>query len=210
MKLVVGLGNPGPRYAGTRHNVGFDAVDLLAKRHGAQWSAAPKGAEALVANWRAGGAIFAKPLTFMNLSGTAVVPLMQFYKIELADLLVMFDEVQLETGRIRIRPYGSAGGHNGLKSVIGSLGTDAVPRLRIGVGRPLQNDQRRDLSDHVLAKFEADERSVIEDAIVRAADAAEMFIAEGSSAAMNRFNRKTENGKTEEGKTEDGNESEDN
>jgi PTH1 family peptidyl-tRNA hydrolase len=202
MKLVVGLGNPGPRYAGTRHNVGFDAVDLLARRHGADWAAAPKGAEALVANWRPGGAIFAKPLTFMNLSGTAVVPLMQFYKIELADLLVIVDEVQLETGRIRIRPFGSAGGHNGLKSVIGSLGTDAVPRLRIGVGR---GDQRRDLSDHVLAKFDADERSVIEDAIVRSADAAEMFIAEGSSAAMNRFNRKTE-----DGKTEDGNESEDN
>jgi len=202
VKLIVGLGNPGPKYAGTRHNVGFDAVDLLARRHGAEWAAAPKGAEALVANWRMGGAIFAKPLTFMNLSGAAVVPLLQFYKIEPVDLLVVFDEVQLETGRIRIRPSGSAGGHNGLKSVIGSLGTDAVPRLRIGVGR---GDQRRDLADHVLAKFDADERSVIEDAIVRAADAAEMFIAEGSSAAMNRYNRKTE-----DGKTEDGNESEDN
>ena len=155
-------------------------MDLLAKRHGADWAAAPKGAEALVAAWRMGGAMFAKPLTFMNLSGAAVVPLLQFYKIEPADLLVIFDEVQLETGRIRIRPSGSAGGHNGLKSVIGSLGTDAVPRLRIGVGR---GDQRRDLSDHVLAKFDADERSVIDDAIVRAADAAELFIAEGPSAA---------------------------
>ncbi len=209
MKLVVGLGNPGPRYQGTRHNVGFDAVDLLAKRHGLEWAAAPRGAEALIANWRMGGTVVAKPLTFMNLSGAAVVPLLQFYKIEIADMLVIVDEVQLETGRIRVRPSGSAGGHNGLKSIIGSLGTDAFPRLRIGVGR---GDARRDLADHVLAKFDADERSIIEDAIVRAADACEAFIAEGIEVAMNRFNRKTEDEKTEDEKTEDGKqtESEDN
>jgi len=187
MKLVVGLGNPGAKYADTRHNVGFAAVDLLAKRHGLQWESAPRGAEALVANWRAGGAIFAKPLTFMNLSGQAVVPLLQFYKIELADLLVLVDEVQLETGRVRIRPEGSAGGHNGLKSLIASLGTLGFPRLRIGVGR---GDTRRDLANHVLARFEPDERSVIDDAIARAADAAELFIADGVPAAMNRYNRK--------------------
>src|SRR6187397_462133 len=187
MKLVIGLGNPGPKYAGTRHNVGFDAVDLLARRHGLDWAAAPRGAEALIANWRMGGAIVAKPLTFMNLSGEAVVPLLQFYKIEIADLLVVVDEVQLETGRIRIRPSGSAGGHNGLKSIIGSLGTDAFPRLRIGVGR---GDTRRNLADHVLARFEPDERSLV---------------AEGLTAAMIRFNRNTE-----DGKAEDGNESEDN
>jgi PTH1 family peptidyl-tRNA hydrolase len=191
MKLVVGLGNPGPKYAGTRHNVGFEAADRVADRHQAAWQAAPKGVEALVANWRAAGAIVAKPLTFMNLSGTAVVPLLQFYKIEIADLLVIVDEVQLETGRIRVRPSGSAGGHNGLKSIIASLGTDAFPRLRIGVGR---GDARRDLADHVLARFDADERPAIEDAIVRAADAAETFVAEGVSAAMNRFNRKKDDG----------------
>jgi PTH1 family peptidyl-tRNA hydrolase len=191
MKLIVGLGNPGAKYAGTRHNVGFEAVDRVAERHAASWQAAPKGVEALVANWRAAGAIVAKPLTFMNLSGTAVVPLLQFYKIEIADLLVIVDEVQLETGRIRVRPSGSAGGHNGLKSMIASLGTDAFPRLRIGVGR---GDARRDLADHVLARFDADERPAIEDAIVRAADAAEAFVAEGVSAAMNRFNRKKDDG----------------
>ena len=187
MKLVVGLGNPGAKYADTRHNVGFAAVDVLATRHGLQWESAPRGAEALVANWRAGGAIFAKPLTFMNLSGQAVVPLLQFYKIELADLLVLVDEVQLETGRVRIRPEGSAGGHNGLKSLIASLGTLGFSRLRIGVGR---GDTRRDLANHVLARFEPDERSVIDDAIARAADAAELFIADGVPAAMNRYNRK--------------------
>ena len=191
MKLVIGLGNPGPRYAGTRHNVGFEAVDLLARRHGAQWAAAPRGIEAMVAPWRMGGAIFAKPLTFMNLSGGAIVPLLQFYKIEPADLLVIVDEVQLETGRLRIRPSGSAGGHNGLKSIIGSLGSEQFPRLRIGVGR---GDSRRDLADHVLAKFDADERPVIEDAVARAADAAEIFVSDGPAEAMSRFNRKAEAG----------------
>ncbi|HEX9366679.1 MAG TPA: aminoacyl-tRNA hydrolase [Vicinamibacterales bacterium] len=202
MKLVVGLGNPGARYEGTRHNVGFAAIDVLAKRHGLPWDAAPRGVEALVANWRAGGAMIAKPLTFMNLSGAAVVGLLQFYKIELADLLVIVDEVQLETGRVRIRPDGSAGGHNGLKSIIGSLGTGGFPRLRIGVGR---GDTRRDLADHVLARVEPDERTIVDEAIVRAADAAELFIAEGVPAAMNKYNRKTD-----DGQTEDGNESEDN
>ena len=191
MKLVVGLGNPGPRYAGTRHNVGFDAVDLLAERHGVAWAVAPRGIEAMVAPWRMGGAIFAKPLTFMNLSGGAIVPLLQFYKIEPADLLVIVDEVQLETGRLRIRPSGSAGGHNGLKSVIGSLGSDAFARLRIGVGR---GDDRRDLADHVLAKFDVAERETIADAIARAADAAELFVSDGPAEAMNRFNRKLETG----------------
>src|SRR5262249_2847048 len=124
MKLVVGLGNPGAKYDGTRHNVGFAPVDLLASRHGAQGEAAPR----------------AKPLTFMNLSGTAVQALLQFYKIIAGDTLVIFDEAQLETGRLRIRPEGSSGGHNGLKSVIASLGTEQVPRLRIGVGR---GDDRR-------------------------------------------------------------------
>src|SRR5881392_2264635 len=116
MKLVVGLGNPGPKYEGTRHNVGFAAVDLVARRHGLEWQAAPRGIEALIANWRMGGAILVKPLTFMNLSGGAFVALSQFYKIELPDSLVIVDETQLETGRLRIRSEGSAGGHNGLKS----------------------------------------------------------------------------------------------
>lgn len=187
MKLVVGLGNPGARYEGTRHNVGFAAVDLVARRHGLPWEAAPRGVEALVAIWRSGGGILAKPLTFMNLSGTAIVGLLQFYKIAVEDIIVVVDEVQLETGRVRIRPDGSAGGHNGLKSTIASLGTPAFPRLRIGVGR---GDTRRDLADHVLARFEPGERSVIEDAIAKAADAAELFMADGVSAAMNRYNKK--------------------
>ncbi|HTL44709.1 MAG TPA: aminoacyl-tRNA hydrolase [Vicinamibacterales bacterium] len=187
MKLVVGLGNPGRQYAGTRHNVGFDAVDLLAGRHALSWEAAPRGIDALSTRWNLAGTLVAKPLTFMNRSGEAIVGLLQFYKIEVPDLLVIVDEIQLEAGRIRLRPSGSAGGHNGLKSIIQSLGTDAFPRLRIGIGR---GDAQRDLADHVLSRVEPAERPVIEEAIGRAADAAELFVAEGIMPAMNRFNRK--------------------
>jgi PTH1 family peptidyl-tRNA hydrolase len=191
MKLVVGLGNPGPQYDGTRHNVGFAAVDLLARRHGVSWEAAPRGIEALIGRWRIGNVVLAKPLTFMNLSGSAIVGLLQFYKIDAADLLVVVDEVQLDAGRIRIRIDGSAGGHNGLKSVIGALGTMQFPRLRIGVGR---GDHRRDLADHVLARFEPDEQEAIAEAIGKAADAAEAFVADGPAAAMNKYNRTQEAG----------------
>jgi len=200
MKLVVGLGNPGAKYDGTRHNVGFAAVDVLAKRHGVAWEAAPRGVEALIGRWRSQDVVLAKPLTFMNLSGTAIVGLLQFYKIEPPDLLVVVDEVQIDTGRIRVRPEGSAGGHNGLKSVIASLGTPQFPRLRIGVGR---GEARRDLADHVLARFEPAERDVVEDSVARAADAVEAFVADGIEAAMNRFNRKAEEEQTEDGKSAD-------
>jgi peptidyl-tRNA hydrolase, PTH1 family len=187
MKLVVGLGNPGKKYDGTRHNVGFATVDLVAGRHHLTWESAPRGIDAVSTKWLNGGAVFAKPLTFMNLSGQAIVGLLQFYKIDVSDLLVIVDEAQLETGRLRARPSGSAGGHNGLKSVIESLGTEAFPRLRIGVGR---GDARRDLADHVLGKIEAAEQPTIEEAVKRAADAAEMFITDGILAVMNTFNRK--------------------
>ncbi len=200
MKLVVGLGNPGSKYDGTRHNVGFAAVDRLATRHGALWQTAPRGVEALIGRWRAADVVLAKPLTFMNLSGAAIVGLLQFYKIEPLDALVIVDEVQLETGRLRVRPEGSAGGHNGLKSVIASLGTMQFPRLRIGVGR---GDNRRDLADHVLARFESDERETIAEAIEKAADAAEVFVAEGPAAAMNKYNRKQETGNGPQEEAED-------
>ena len=187
MKLVVGLGNPGRRYAGTRHNVGFDVADALAERHGGEWESAPRGIEAFIARWRLADTVLAKPLTFMNLSGGAVAGLLQFYKVELPDLLVIVDDVNLELGRLRVRSRGSAGGHNGLKSVIGSIGTEEFARLRIGVGR---GDARRDLADHVTAKFEREEREDVAAAIGRAADAVELFVSEGIAPVMNRFNRK--------------------
>jgi peptidyl-tRNA hydrolase, PTH1 family len=184
VKLIVGLGNPGRAYAGTRHNVGFDVVDLLAERHGLAWESAP--ADAVLAKWRARSALVSKPLTSMNLSGQAVGDLLRFYKIDLSDLFVVVDDANLELGRLRTRPGGSAGGHNGLKSLIGLLGTEDFARLRVGVGR----GDRRDLADHVLAKFDPQERTDVAEAVGRAADAAELFVAEGIGPVMNRFNRK--------------------
>jgi PTH1 family peptidyl-tRNA hydrolase len=187
MKLVVGLGNPGRRYEGTRHNIGFDVLDTVARRHGVEWESAPRGIEALVARWRTEDTVLAKPLTFMNLSGAAVVALLQFYKIEPIDLLVVVDDVNIDLARLRLRPSGSAGGHNGLKSVIGSLGSEEFARLRIGVGR---GDHRRDLADHVTARFESSERSIVAETVDRSADAVELFVAEGIGPVMNRYNRK--------------------
>ena len=185
MKLVVGLGNPGRKYDGTRHNVGFDVVDLLATRHHLEWESAP--ADALIARWRAASVLVAKPLTFMNLSGHAVGELMRFYKVEREDIVVIVDDANLELGRLRARPSGSAGGHNGLKSIIGALGSEDFARLRVGVGR---GDARRDLADHVLARFDPQEREDVAEAVGRAADAAELFVSEGIGPVMNRFNRK--------------------
>jgi PTH1 family peptidyl-tRNA hydrolase len=185
VKLIVGLGNPGRKYAGTRHNVGFDIVDLIASRHRLEWESAP--AEALIAKWRGASALLAKPLTFMNLSGQAVGDLLRFFKIDLQDLLVVVDDVNLEVGRLRARPGGSAGGHNGLKSLIGLLGSEEFARLRVGVGR---GDARRDLADHVLARFDPEERTIVAEAVGRAADAAELFVTDGIAVVMNRYNRK--------------------
>jgi PTH1 family peptidyl-tRNA hydrolase len=189
VKLIVGLGNPGRTYAGTRHNVGFDVVDTLAGRVSAVWEPAPRGLEALAARARNPDILLAKPLTFMNLSGAAVVGLTQFYKIELPALLVVVDDVNLELGRLRARAAGSAGGHNGLKSIIGALGSDAFARIRIGVGG---GEPRRDLAGHVLGRFAAEERALIAEAVGRSADAAELFVAAGIAPVMNRFNRKEE------------------
>ncbi len=185
MKVIAGLGNPGQKYAGTRHNVGFEVVDVLVARHGLSWESAP--ADALMARWRSAQTLLLKPLTFMNLSGHAVADVLRYFKVDVGDLLAIVDEVQLELGRLRTRPDGSAGGHNGLKSLIQQLGTDRFARLRIGVGR---GDARRDLADHVLASFDRNERPSIDEAIARAADAAELFVAEGIEPVMNRFNRK--------------------
>jgi len=186
VKLVVGLGNPGKDYRGTRHNVGFEVVDLLARRQALTFETAP--ADAVQAKWRRPDETVwvAKPLTFMNLSGYAVAGLARFYKIEVPDLIVVTDDVNLPLGRLRARASGSEGGHNGLRSVAEVLGTTDYPRLRIGVGR---GDMRRDLADHVLARFESDEQPGIEAAIARAADAVEMWISQGLAPMMNAFNR---------------------
>ncbi len=187
MRLIVGLGNPGREYRDTRHNVGFMVADEIAKRHGLTLAMAPSQVpDSFIAKkFGADPFLIGKPLTFMNRSGDAVAALAHYYDIVPADLLVVVDEVALPFGRLRARARGSAGGHNGLKSVIEGLGTSEFPRLRLGVGR---GDTRRDLADHVLSKFEADEQSALEEFITRAADAAEMFAAEGIEKVMNAYN----------------------
>ena len=184
MKLIVGLGNPGARYAGTRHNVGFDVVDELARRRALTFESSP--AEAIMARERGPGArlMLAKPLTFMNLSGRAVGELVRYYRVDHGDVLIVADDVNLPLGRLRARRAGSDGGHNGLRSVIDVLGT-AVARLRLGVDR---GDRRRDLASHVLATFDASELETIRPAIETAGDAAEVFVTDGIDVVMNRFN----------------------
>ena len=187
MKLIVGLGNPGREYRDTRHNVGFMVVDESARRHNLTLAMAPSQIpDAMIAKKFGDEALLvAKPLTFMNNSGEAVAALVRYYDVAIGDLLIVVDEVALPFGRLRARARGSAGGHNGLKSVIGRLGTTEFARLRLGVGR---GDSRRDLADHVLSKFEADEQSALGEFITRAADAAEMFAAEGIEKVMNTYN----------------------
>lgn len=199
MKLIIGLGNPGPKYAGTRHNVGFEVLDAVARRHNLTFDAAP--ADALMAKWRTplaeGGVLLAKPLTFMNHSGVAVGELARYFRIALDDLLVIVDDAALDLGRLRARARGSAGGHNGLKSVAVHLGTEGYSRLRLGVGRPpgegppgLGKDGPRDLADHVLARFDPAEAPIVAEMIDRAADVVEMFVESGIGPVMNTFNRK--------------------
>jgi len=184
LKAIVGLGNPGAQYKGTRHKVGFAVVDELARRAAVDFESAP--AEALMARWRRSDepVILVKPLTFMNLSGQAVGELARYFKIDPADMLVIVDEVQLPLGKLRARARGSAGGHNGLKSVIAHLG-DEFGRLRLGVGR---GDARRDLADHVLTRFDKDEAAEVDRMIARAAEAADTFITSGIAAVMNQYN----------------------
>jgi PTH1 family peptidyl-tRNA hydrolase len=185
VKLLVGLGNPGAKYSDTRHNVGFRVIDVLARRWSVdQWR---EQHQALVARVREGDepVLLAKPLTFMNLSGDAVAGVAGFYKVEMPDVLVVLDEAALPLGRLRAGRGGGDGGHNGLRSVIAQLGTKDVPRLRIGVGR---GDGQRDLADHVLGTFAADERVEVEAAVLRAAEAAVTFVTEGIERVMNAFN----------------------
>jgi PTH1 family peptidyl-tRNA hydrolase len=162
-------------------------VDELARRHQLTFAMAPSQVpDAFIAKkFGAEPLLVAKPLTFMNRSGDAVAALARYYDVTPADMLVIVDEIALPFGRLRVRERGSAGGHNGLKSIVERLGTQEFPRLRLGVGR---GDARRDLADHVLSKFEADERAGLETFIARAADCAEMFAVDGIGKAMNTYN----------------------
>jgi len=184
MKVVVGLGNPGKRYAGTRHNVGFAVVDTLAAGPGAggfQFRFAAQIAD-VPEEW--GRLLLVKPESFMNLSGRTVRQVVDFFQVPLEDLLVVCDDFNLPLGKLRARARGTHGGHNGLRDIQNHLGTTAYPRLRVGVGEPAEGQS----VDHVLSRFRAAERPVIDDAITRAVQAVGVWARRGIDACMNEYN----------------------
>lgn len=184
--LVVGLGNIGEQYEGTRHNVGFEVVDELAERAGVPVQKLKY--RALTNTAQVGGekVLLMKPVTFMNLSGEAVRPAADFYKISPDHVLVISDDVALPVGKLRVRRGGSAGGHNGLKDLIRHLGTDQFPRIKIGVGEKPHPDY--DMADWVLGKFQGEDKKIIGQAVKRAADAVELLLSQGVDRAMSRYN----------------------
>jgi peptidyl-tRNA hydrolase, PTH1 family len=189
-KLVVGLGNPGREYAGTRHNVGFEVVDRLAKKQGCSFRSKGKfSAEVGEFTWDTGKVVLAKPQTYMNRSGAAVSALANWLKILPGEILVLVDDADLSLGQVRLRASGGSGGHNGLRSIIESLGgNEEFPRLRIGIGRT--GPVGEDITDHVLGRFSAAERKVAEEMMEEAVKAVECCLREGLTTAMNHFNRK--------------------
>ena len=184
--MLVGLGNPGSKYARSRHNTGFRAIDALCERQRCRCDRLRL--KALTGFCELGGekVLLVKPMTYMNLSGQAVRPLADYYKIPPEHILVIFDDVSLPVGRLRVRPDGSAGGHNGIKSLIAELGSQNFPRIKIGVGEKPHPDY--DLADWVLSSFSPQEEKALAPTIERALLAAETVIAEGTTQAMNRFN----------------------
>lgn len=184
--LVVGLGNPGTQYESTRHNMGFLAVDKLAQEENFRFS--KLRFKAWTATWEIDGqkVLVMKPQTYMNLSGESVGEAARFYKIPPEHVLVISDDIDLPAGRLRIRPGGSAGGHNGLKNIIQHLGTDRFPRIKVGVGSPRPGEH--DMVDWVMGKPMGEDRTAVEDALDRAGDAAKALITDGIDRAMNRFN----------------------
>lgn len=187
MYLIVGLGNPGREYEHTRHNAGFDAIDVLAGKLGADVK--EKKHKGLCGKGMIAGekVILLKPQTFMNLSGESVRAAADFYKIDAEHMIVLYDDIDLDVGKLRVRAKGSAGGHNGIKNIIAHMGTQEFPRVRIGVGA---KPDRMDLADYVLGRCSQVERPVMEDAFEEAAEAAIAVVEDGIDAAMNRFNRK--------------------
>ncbi len=185
MKLVVGLGNPGKQYEGTRHNVGFEVITELARRYDVGRPKAKFNAELAEAFVNSEKTVLMCPLTFMNLSGRSVGEAVEFFKLPLDDLIVICDDLNLPVARLRMRPGGSAGGQNGLKDIIARLGSQDFCRLRIGIDRPPGG---RDSSDWVLGRFDDQQKTDVKTAITRAADAVECWIASGTGEAMSRFN----------------------
>ena len=187
MFLIVGLGNPGRQYEHTRHNAGFDVMDALAEKYNI--SISESGHKALFGKGMIGGqkVILAKPQTFMNLSGESIREAVDYYKIDPEDIIVIYDDISLEPGQLRIRLKGSAGGHNGIKNIIAHLGTQEFPRIKVGVGA---KPPKMDLADYVLSRFGAEEQKIMDEAFGEAAEAAVMMMTTGAERAMNHYNAK--------------------
>lgn len=192
MFIIAGLGNPGLRYEGTRHNAGFAVIDALADKY--HISVDGRKARAYIGKGIIGGSkvILAKPQTYMNLSGESLRGLTDYYKIDVErELLVIYDDISLSPGQIRIRKKGSAGGHNGIKNIIVHLGTQVFPRIKMGVG---EKPREFDLADHVLSRFSKEERKQMEEGCEKAVSAVELILEGGIEAAMNEYNRKAKPG----------------
>lgn len=191
MYIIAGLGNPGRKYENTRHNLGFITLDQLAEKHGIRIS--KSRFQALTGEGRIGGekVLLMKPQTYMNLSGRAVREAMQFYKEEPSHLIVIYDDFDIPLGHIRIRAFGSAGTHNGMRSVVRELGSDRFPRIRIGTGR----EEKGDLIGFVIGGFTKEEVPVLEDAVLTAVRAAECIVENNVDLAMNRYNTRKSAGK---------------
>lgn len=188
MKLIAGLGNPGSKYDLTRHNIGFMALDLIAKTFLIPMELEKKH-KAIVGKGMMGSekVILAKPQTYMNLSGESIRSLSDYYGIDPEDIIIIFDDISLDVGQLRIRKKGSAGGHNGIKSIIAHLGTTEFPRVKIGVGERIPG---QDLADHVLARFPKSQMEAVNQAIDDAKEATFLMITEGIDKAMNQYNGK--------------------
>ena len=187
MMLIIGLGNPGKEYSGTRHNAGFEVIDKLAYDYNIDVSKGKHKAVIGEGNIKGKKAVLIKPLTFMNLSGESVREAVNWYKVTPQDIIVIYDDISLSVGEIRVRQKGSAGGHNGMKSIIQQLGTDEFTRVRVGVG---EKPQGWDLADYVLGKFSKEEIPVIIEGFTKASEAVELILTKDVNAAMNKFNKK--------------------
>lgn len=184
--LIVGLGNPGREYDNTRHNIGFRCVDALAQAHGLAYERKKKSKAKIATGTIAGKSVLlAKPQTFMNLSGSAVQGLATFYKIPPSHILVIFDDLDIVPGTLRIRPKGGTGGHKGLTDIVRRLGTQEIPRIRFGIGRP---PDQMDPAAYVLRRFDAEEETIIAEAIQRTIKAVETWLTDGIDTAMNHYN----------------------